>query len=134
MGIAHDEGADACGVGEGEGEACPAAHRLGDEGDGAGGVVDVDEGGEVVGEGSRAGFGARLLGWGEPAVGEGKAAVTGFDEGGDLLPPGEVIAAEAMGEDDERGFGRAVGFVPESCGGAIELCHGGRSYTGGALG
>lgn len=87
MGIAHDEGADPAGMGEGPGERGPAAHRLGDEADGLAGRGGIEEGGEVLGEGARARFGGVLGRGGEAAVGEGEAAVAGREEGGDLLPP-----------------------------------------------
>ena len=99
-GAGEDEGAQAVGVGGGVGGAGPAAHRLADE-DGGVELEVVEEGEQVVGEAGEAGAAGGLGGEGEAAVGEHDAGAAG-GEVGQLLPPAEVVAAEAVGEDHHR--------------------------------
>jgi len=66
-------------------------------------------------------------------VGEDQAA-EGAGESGDLLPPGEVVAAEAVGEGEEGRSGGAVEVVVDAGAGAFEPWHGADSTLEGALG
>ena len=61
----------------------------------------VDQGGEVAGIVGRVGTGGDRTRRGEAAMGEGNAGVM-RREVRDLLPPAQVIAAQAVGEEEGR--------------------------------
>ncbi len=91
----------------------------------------VEEGQQVVGEAGEAGAAGGLGRAGEAAVGEHDAGVAA-GEVGELLPPAEVVAAEAVGEDQRRG-GRVAGAVDLVVQIAVRAGEGGHgcAYLGG---
>ena len=122
MRIGHDEAVYALGPVPGDTEAGPAAHGLRDEMR-AFDAEGVHQATEVIGEASPVFRASGVLRKGEAAMVESDAGVA-VAEVGHLLPPGEVVAAGAVGEDDDgrAAEGRAVDFVVEVD--AVDGCEG----------
>src|SRR5262245_29134116 len=115
----HDEGPDPLRRAQGVAEARPAAHRLRYQAHLAKSEM-VDQGRQIVDEGQRTRTARLVARLPEAAMREGDAGVAG-GEVRHLLPPGEVVAAHAVRE-DERGA-LAAHLVVQIAAGSSEEGH-----------
>ena len=118
--------ARAFGVATSEVERRASAHRLADEEGGLAQFEVIEEAEDVVGEGFGVGATFRQLGVAEAALVEDDAGVA-LRQDGDLLPPAQMIAADAVTE--HNGNARAFDLVEELDTVDGGVGHGRRDYS-----